>query len=74
MKKIVTTLLLVVFLVGLTISVNAETYYVGSRKSDKYHYPSCYWAGKIKYENRIIFKTKEEAKKNRYVPCKVCRP
>ena len=48
--------------------------YVGSVNSDKYHYPECRWAKKIKPENEIWFKDKDDAKAHGYVPCKVCKP
>jgi micrococcal nuclease len=48
--------------------------YVGSINSDKYHNPSCQWAGKIKPENEIWFSTKDDAEGAGYVPCKVCKP
>mgnify|MGYP001389634677 CR=1 FL=1 len=48
--------------------------YVGSINSDKYHYPSCEWAGKIKPENEIWFSTQKEAQQAKYKPCKICRP
>jgi len=48
--------------------------YVGSKKSDKYHFPSCVWAQQIKPDNEIWFSSKEEAQSKGYVPCKVCRP
>ena len=47
---------------------------VGSKKSDKYHVPSCTYAGKIKSENKITFTSVDEAKKAGYKPCKVCMP
>jgi len=48
--------------------------YVGSVNSNKYHYPDCQWAEKIKPENEIWFSDKEEAEAAGYVPCKVCSP
>ena len=48
--------------------------YVGSINSDKYHYPDCEWAQKIKMENEIWFDTEEEARATGYKPCKVCKP
>lgn len=45
-----------------------------SKKSNKYHYPHCKWAQKIKPENLIKFRTPEEALRAGYIPCKVCRP
>jgi micrococcal nuclease len=48
--------------------------FVGSTKSDKYHYPSCRWAKKILPENQIWFASSEEARAAGYVPCGVCNP
>ncbi|NLL19109.1 MAG: MBL fold metallo-hydrolase, partial [Clostridia bacterium] len=48
--------------------------YVGSIKSDKYHYPNCRHAESIQPVNKIWFKTKAEAEAKGYVPCKVCKP
>ena len=48
--------------------------FVGSTKSDKYHYPSCRWAEKILPENAIWFSSSEEARAAGYVPCGVCHP
>jgi len=48
--------------------------FVGSIKSDKYHYPNCTHAKKILEENRIWFNSVEETKKAGYVPCGVCKP
>lgn len=51
-----------------------EVVYVGSVNSNKYHRLSCIWANKIKSKNLIGFKSKKDAKKYEYVPCKVCNP
>lgn len=51
-----------------------EGKYVGSAKSDKFHYPNCRWAEKILKENEIWFNTIKEAKKAGYEPCGVCKP
>lgn len=48
--------------------------YVGSIKSNKYHYPDCYWAEQIEPENLIWFSSAREALDMGYVPCKVCSP
>lgn len=47
--------------------------YVGSSKSDKYHYPTCVWAQRIKPENLIKFGSVKEALDKGYQPCKVCK-
>jgi len=54
-----------------TVSTEA---FVGSSKSDKYHYPYCQWAKKINPANLVEFSSSEEARKAGYVPCKVCSP
>jgi len=48
--------------------------YVGSTNSDKYHYPDCRWAEKIKPENQVWFASSEEARAAGYVPCGTCKP
>lgn len=48
--------------------------YVGSIKSDKYHYPTCRYAKSIKQGNHIWFASEEEALAAGYVPCGVCKP
>jgi len=56
------------------LSLAADFKYVGSAKSNKYHYPTCKWAQKIKSENLVTFKSAQEALAAGYVPCKVCKP
>lgn len=48
--------------------------YVGSTKSNKYHYPECRWAKKISPDNEIWFSDREDAISHGYVPCGVCHP
>ena len=48
--------------------------YVGSDKSDKFHYISCRHAKKIEPENRICFASREAAVNYGYAPCGVCCP
>lgn len=72
-KKVLLSFLIISFI--LTNSVfAASSYYVGSAKSDVYHYPSCYWAGEIYPSNLISFDTPEDANDAGYRPCKVCNP
>jgi len=52
----------------------ATVKYVGSKTSNKYHKPDCYWAKKIVPEKLITFKSAEEAKEAGYVPCPACNP
>ena len=63
-----------IFLLLLFIPSVIATEFWASKNSNKYHYPDCRWAQKIKSSNLIKFKTPEEAKAAGYVPCKVCKP
>ncbi|EOD01363.1 MBL fold metallo-hydrolase [Caldisalinibacter kiritimatiensis] len=49
---------------------NNDIYYIGNKRSKVYHSPSCKNLPKL--ENRIIFKTKEEAENKGYRPHKTC--
>ena len=66
-------ILAVVFLIA-SIAGAADYKYVGTKKSNKYHLPSCKWAKKIKPGNLRTFKSAKEAQAAGYVPCKVCKP
>lgn len=59
---------------GDNAPVQTSGTYVGSLKSNKFHYPSCQFAEKILPENEIWFDTREEAYATDYVPCGVCKP
>ena len=48
--------------------------YVASKEGVNFHKPSCGLVVNITPENKIIFKTKEEAQKAGYKPCGVCNP
>ncbi len=48
--------------------------FVGSKNSDKYHYPSCNYAESIKESNRIWFDSVQAAAAAGYVACKGCNP
>jgi methylphosphotriester-DNA--protein-cysteine methyltransferase len=75
--KHVRILILIISLVAFSavyLSFAADFKYVGSSKSNKYHYPDCKWARKISSNNMVTFKSAQEALKAGYVPCKVCKP
>jgi methylphosphotriester-DNA--protein-cysteine methyltransferase len=76
MKRIRTPILIILLVVFLIVclSMAADYKYVGSSKSNKYHYPTCKWALKIHPDNLVIFKSAKEALDAGYMPCKVCRP
>lgn len=48
--------------------------YVGSSKSDKFHYPSCRYAKNILPENLISFSSRNNALSSGYTPCGGCKP
>jgi len=48
--------------------------YVGSKASNKYHFPNCSWALKINPENEIWFYSAADAQSHGYEPCGVCKP
>lgn len=74
-KQLYFFIIFVVFIVvsPLCVSSAAQTY-VGSKKSDVYHYPSCHYVDNIKPENLISFSSPEEAQSAGYRPCKGCNP
>ena len=43
--------------------------FIASKNSNKYHWPWCSWAKKIKAENQIWFQTEAEAQAAGYSPC-----
>jgi len=59
---------------AITSTSAASQQFVGSTKSNKYHYPSCSAAQKIKPANEIWFSSSEDARAHGYVPCGICHP
>jgi micrococcal nuclease len=51
-----------------------EEQFVGCKRHGTYHYPTCWWAKKIRPKNEIWFASAEEASDAGYVPCGVCNP
>lgn len=70
MKKVIISLIILLAFVPSAIS----TEFWASKSSNKYHYPTCQWAKRIKPSNLIKFSSPEEAIQAGYVPCKVCKP
>ncbi len=52
----------------------SEKYYIGNRRSLKFHRPWCPLGQSTAPGNRIIFKTRKKAFLKGYCPCKRCRP
>jgi len=55
-------------------SESQEYKYAASENSDVFHYISCFYVARIKPENLILFKTREEAIASGRRPCKKCNP
>lgn len=48
--------------------------YIGSKTSNKYHYPDCAWAKEILPERVLNFHSVKEAQEKGYIRCRACRP
>lgn len=48
--------------------------FVASKSSGVFHRPDCRWAQNISGDNRLGYKTREEAVQNGKRPCKSCKP
>ena len=63
---------------ALTVTPTAkalkEAIYVGSAKSNIYHYSWCRWAKKISPRNLVTFRSVKDAKSQGKRACKVCKP
>ncbi len=51
-----------------------EPYYLGNRRSRRFHRPDCPLGRKTAPRNRVVFKDMKEAFFEGYCPCKRCRP
>ena len=73
-KKQTAFILLLLVTLLMTMSTALATTYVGSSKSDKFHYTDCRAAQRIKSSNLVYFYSREEALNAGYVPCGICHP
>lgn len=48
--------------------------FVGSKTSNKYHYPDCKWAKKIRPDRLVTFGSVKEARDQGFIPCPACKP
>jgi micrococcal nuclease len=62
--------------VGLWQEKKKETasYYVGSKRSYIFHRPDCSYASKVSEKQKITFKSRLDAIKIGYSPCRKCKP
>lgn len=51
-----------------------EGVYFGNKRSSILHLPECRGVQNISSKNIVLFKTRQEAIKQGYVPCKICKP
>ncbi len=51
-----------------------EPYYLGNKRSRRFHRPSCPGGRDISRRNRVVFKDMKKAFYEGYCPCKKCRP
>lgn len=54
--------------------VRPEDFYIGNRRSQRFHRPSCKFGRHTSRNNKVIFKNRIAAFKKGYCPCKKCRP
>ena len=58
-----------------TKTIETQEYkYAASKKSEVFHYITCFYVARIKPENLILFKTRQEAIASGRRPCKKCKP
>ncbi len=72
-RSVIVIVLAIVFLI-VTVGLAVDYKYVGSKNSNKYHYPTCKSAQKIKPGNLVTFNSAKDAQAAGYVPCKMCKP
>jgi len=53
---------------------DAAPQFMGSKTSNKYHYPDCRWAKRISPQKLITFPSVKEAREEGYLPCPGCKP
>jgi endonuclease YncB( thermonuclease family) len=51
-----------------------EEHYIGNLRSMVFHRPDCPFGHKIAKDNKVVMKTRNEASKKGFCPCKRCRP
>ena len=72
MKKIF--LILGILVLCASTLMAGSDYYVGSKRSNKYHTPECPMVKRIYPSNKVIFYSIAQAIKSGYIPCRICKP
>jgi len=73
-KRSFLAFILIVAFLFASVALALDYKYVGSKKSNKYHYPTCSSARRINPGNLVTFNSAKDAQAAGYVPCKVCKP
>ncbi|WP_224983007.1 Ada metal-binding domain-containing protein [Geomonas agri] len=68
MHKIIIATVIMLFFVTSAFA------FVGNKKTHKFHNDDCPSAKRINPANKVRFDSRDQAIKNGYVPCKICRP
>lgn len=74
MRKFYKIIPAIFILLFIAVYANATQEFVGSKTSNKYHYPTCKWVKEIKPHKLIEFYSPETATKAGYIPCPACKP
>lgn len=53
---------------------DTESYYIGNKRTYVFHRPSCRYVARISEKNRIVFRSRFDAIKIGYSPCRECKP
>ena len=57
-----------------TIAEGEEAKYIGNKKSQRFHLPTCRAVNQMSEKNKVFFSSREEAIENHYIPCGECNP
>lgn len=51
-----------------------EFQYIGNKKSQRFHFPTCRAVSQMSEKNKVFFASREEAIEHHYIPCGECNP
>jgi hypothetical protein len=76
LKRALNAAIILILISYTIVTVNAQTefQFIGSKQSDVYHYPSCFYVSNIKEENKVFFEDAQDAVDQGYHPCSICDP
>ncbi len=56
------------------IADHDEVQYIGNKKSQRFHLPTCRAVNQMSEKNKVYFSSREEAIESHYIPCGECNP